>query len=104
MPAKTTDAGRKYEVDGKTLTWTTDEGQQVTVPLRLKLKVIRSMGAEDLNPDTMFALLEKIIPDQAEVLDEMDLNDFQEMFKTWQSEYAALSGATLGESQGSSPS
>lgn len=101
MPTKKTATGREYKVDGKTFTWTTDEGDTITVPMRIKLKVIRSMADRDMDAGAMFDILEKIVPDQAEVLDEQDVNDFMQMFRTWQSEYTALSGATPGESQGS---
>lgn len=103
MPVKKTDAGRSYKVDGKKLTWTTeDDGNQIEIPLRVKMKVIRAVGSQDMDAEGMFALLELIVPDQSELLDEMDVNDFQAMFTTWQSEYELLSGATLGESEGSS--
>ena len=97
MPAKTTDDGRKYEVDGKTFTWTTDEGATVAIPMRLKLKVIRSLAGREQDVAVMFEILEQIAPGQAEVMDEMDVNDFQLMFTTWQKEYNALTGASLGE-------
>ena len=103
MPTKKTDAGREYEVDGKRLTWhpLDDDGNangaSVTIPLRIKLKVVRAMGDRDMDTGAMFDMLEALIPDQAETLDEMDINDFQEMFTTWQAEYNSLTGASLGE-------
>lgn len=50
----------------------------------------------------MFAMLEAVIPNQSATLDQMDVNDFTEMFTTWNNEYTALTGASLGESSGSS--
>ena len=104
MPTKETPAGRKYEVDGKKFIWhpLDDEGEagnlpDVTIPLRIKLKVIRSMGSADLDAGSMFTMLEALIPDQGETLDEMDVNDFVAMFTTWQTEYNAMTGATPGE-------
>lgn len=104
MTTKKTDAGREYDIDGKTFTWhPLDDDDQpgnleaVRIPLRLKLKVIRSMADRDLDAGAMFAILEALIPNQAEALDEMDVNDFQAMFEAWQGEYNALSGASLGE-------
>jgi hypothetical protein len=98
MPEKTTKSGRSYTVDGKQLVWTTEDGTEVAIPLRIKLKVLRSMAHEDLeNVATMFALIEQIVPGQADTLDEMDVNDFTAMFNAWNDEYAALSGASLGE-------
>lgn len=101
MPQKHTDDGRTYEVDGKQFVWTTVDDEQVTLPMRIKLKVIRSMSNVELDAEGMFKLLEALIPDRSEELDEMDLNDFSLMFKTWQAEYTALSGVSLGESAGS---
>lgn len=109
MPEKTTESGRKYEIDGRTFMWhpEDDNGEvgnvpDVRIPLRLKLKVVRALGGRDLDSEVMFELLNALIPNQAEVLDEMDVNDFQEMFTTWQDEYNSLTGASLGESPGSS--
>lgn len=102
MPEKKTKADKPYRIDGKKFVWTTDEGDTVTIPLRIKLKLIRSMAGRDLDAASMFDMLEALIPGQADTLDEMDVNDFQAMFKAWQTEYNALTGATLGESSGSS--
>lgn len=87
----------RYTIDGKTFTWTTDEGAEVTLPMRIKLKVIRGMADRDMDAGAMFELLEALVPNQSEVLDEMDVNDFQDMFTAWEREYKALSGASLGE-------
>lgn len=98
MPEKKTKADKPYRIDGKTFTWTTDEGDTIEIPMRIKLKVIRTLADRDVDDvATMFAILEQVIPDQAEVLDEQDINDFTQMFQTWQTEYTKLSGASLGE-------
>lgn len=104
MPAKTTKTEQPYSIDGKVFSWLPlDDNDkrgnlpEVKIPMRIKLKVIRRLAGRDLDADAMFDILEALIPDQAEALDEMDLNDFQEMFAAWQAEYQALSGATLGE-------
>jgi hypothetical protein len=97
MPTKKTDTGRSYKVDGKTFTWTSDEGNEVVLPMRLKLRVIRQLAGRDMDAAVMFDILEAIAPGQAEAFDDMDVNDFQAMFATWQEEYNALTGATLGE-------
>lgn len=105
---KTTATGRDYEVDAKRLTWTPldDDGNPakftVTIPLRLKVKTLRGMAGRDLDPAAMFDLLDSVIPNQADALDEMDVLDLQEMFTTWQEEYNARAGASLGESSSSS--
>lgn len=109
MPEKTTPNGRTYNVDGKRFTWyPLDEDDQpgnlapVTIPLRIKFGLVRDLVGQGLDAQGMFDFLNRLIPDQADALDEMDLNDFQDMFGTWQGEYEALSGASLGESGGSS--
>lgn len=105
MPEKTTPSGRKYDVTGKALTWhpEDEDGEtgnlpDVVIPMRIKLKVIRSMNDQNIDSASMFAIIESLVPGQGDALDEMDVNDFQDMFATWQSEYKALSGASLGES------
>lgn len=98
MPEKKTKADKPYKIDGKTFTWTTDEGDAIEIPMRIKLKVLRSLSARDVDDvGTMFDMLEAIIPNQADKLDEQDVNDFIAMFRTWQAEYTALNGATPGE-------
>jgi hypothetical protein len=102
MPEKLTTVNEvqvRYHIDGKTFTWTTEDGNTISIPMRIKLKVIRKLAKEELdNAATMFAILEQIIPGEADALDEMDVNDFAAMFSAWQEEYQALAGASLGES------
>lgn len=108
MPSKTTKSGREYDVTGKKFSWfPLDDDDKpsetpVVIPMRLKLKTVLDVAEMDMDAAGMRRLLERLIPDQGDLLDEMDLNDFQEMFITWKGEYEALSGATLGESAGSS--
>lgn len=111
MPTKTTDKGREYDIKkGRFLVWHAevweDEGEtpfDITLPLRIKLKVVRAIGTDaEMDADAMMKVLNLLVPDQSEALEEMDLNDFQEMFTTWQAEYEQLNGASLGESAGSS--
>lgn len=97
MPEKKTKADERYRIDGKTFTWTTDEGDEVAIPLRIKLKTIRQMAGQEMDAAVMFEIIDKIAPGQADVLDEMDVNDFTTCFSTWQEEYNKLSGATPGE-------
>lgn len=104
MPEKKTDTGRSYEVDGKRFTWhpVDDDGQtgtlpDVVLPMRIKVKVIRAIADRDLDAAAMFDILDSIAPNQGDALDEMDLNDFTQMFTVWQTEYQALTGASLGE-------
>ena len=103
MPKKQS-AGKPYTVTGKKFTWqplddNDERGNlpEVVIPMRIKLKVIRDLAGRDLDAAAMFEILERLIPDQADALDEMDINDFQAMFTAWQEEYAAVSGASLGE-------
>lgn len=105
MPTKTTKFGRDYEVTGKKFIWhpldDNDESgnlPDITIPLRIKLGLILDLGDEgDFNNTAMAQILESLIPDQMDRLRDMDVNDFQEMFATWQREYNTLTGASLGE-------
>lgn len=103
MPTKTTpDTAKRYQVSGKAFTWTAEDGGTITIPLRIKLGLVRKLAAEqgdddDMDTTLMFSMLDAIIPGQADALDDMDVNDFVAMFRTWQREYSALSGASLGE-------
>lgn len=108
MPEKTSTQGRKYDIDGRKVVWhpEDDDGAvgnlpDVRIPLRLKLGLILDLAGEDLDNKTMAQMLEAIIPDQMDTLREMDVNDFQDMFATWQGEYNTVSGASLGESSAS---
>jgi hypothetical protein len=98
MPEKNAKNGKRYKVTGKTFTWTTEDGETVEIPMRVKLKTIRAMANRDLDAGAMFEIIDTIAPGQGEVMDEMDIvTDFQPMFTAWQEEYQALSGASLGE-------
>jgi len=98
MPEKTSKTGKAYKVGDKSFTWTTDSGDTVKIPLRLQMKTLRAMSGRDLDDiETMFDLIDAVAPGQEAVIDEQDVNDFQEMFTTWQKEYTALTGSTLGE-------
>lgn len=105
MPEKTTKQGRKYAIDGRKLVWhpEDDEGEQgnaadILIPLRIKMGLVIDVGTEDFDAKTMVAILDSLIPDRMDDIREMDANDFNDMFLTWQTEYEALSGAKLGES------
>lgn len=108
MPEKTSKQGRKYDIDGRKIIWhpEDDEGvsgnvPDVRIPLRLKLSLILDMAGREMDNSVMAELLEHVIPDQMEILREMDVNDFQDMFATWQDEYNTLTGASTGESSAS---
>lgn len=104
MPTKTTPQGTDYDIDGKVFIWHPADDDDVRgnmpdvrIPLRIKLKLIRALTGDTIDVDSMFTLLGALVPDQQEVLDDMDVNDFQEMFSTYQEEYSLLTGASLGE-------
>lgn len=93
----------RIRIEGKTFYWTTEDGDEISVPLRMKMRVLRSLPAgAGLDIDTMFTILHAIIPGAEDALDDMDVNDFQAMFTAWQVAYTKSSGASLGESGGSS--
>jgi hypothetical protein len=97
MPEKTTKDAKRYKVSGKTFTWTTEDGATVSIPLRIKLGVIRKMADQDMDAAVMIEIVDTVAPGQGDVLDDMDVNDFTACFSAWQFEYSSLSGATLPE-------
>ena len=110
MVSKVSSEGRPYDIDGRAFIWhpEDDEGDQGTVeavriPLRIKLKTVLAVGAEgSYNNESMMALLMSVVGDKyGDVVGEMDVNDFQDMFVTWMSEYNTLTGGSLGESSAS---
>lgn len=100
MPAVTKKPQDRKAAD-RAFTWETEDGDTVTIPLKIRMKLIRAMSTVELDAEGMFAFLEALIPDQADVLDEMDVNDFSAMFKAWQDTYNGLQDADLGESPSS---
>ncbi|MBA3782397.1 MAG: hypothetical protein H0X12_11175 [Nocardioides sp.] len=105
MVSKTSEHGRPYDIDGRVLIWhpEDDEGARgnvpdVRIPLRIKMKLVLSMGEKEIDNTVMAEMVRAIVPNQGDVINEMDVNDFQDMFTTWQSEYNTLTGGSLGES------
>ena len=108
MPEKISKQGRKHNIDGRKIVWHPEDDEGATgnlpdirIPLRLKLALVLDLAGKELDNSTMALMLERLIPDQMETLREMDVNDFQDMFVTWQDEYNTLTGASLGESSAS---
>lgn len=108
MPEKTSKQGRKYDIDGRKVVWhpEDDEGEQgnlpdVRLPLRIKMGLVLDAGEQEMDNAGMVRMLELLIPNQMDTLREMDVNDFQDMFITWQDEYNSLTGASMGESSAS---
>lgn len=106
MPTKTTKADAPYEIDGKQFAWhpLDDEDRRdtlapIVIPLRIKVKLVRQISGftDALGADEAMQILDLLIPDQADAVDDMDINDLMEMFNTYMREYQALSGASLGE-------
>lgn len=109
MPTKMTSDGRPYEIDGKRLTWhpEDDDGQRdnlpdVVLPLRIKIGLVLDLADREMDNSMMFEFVSRIVPEtHMSTVREMDINDFQDMFTTWQTEYNQLTGASLGESSAS---
>ncbi|MGL5910665.1 MAG: hypothetical protein ACRCZP_11730 [Phycicoccus sp.] len=111
MPTKSTPDGRwTYQIDGKRFTWTATiddaDGAEaevaVVLPMRLKAKLLRKLATGDDDIEVIFDIIEAVAPQHLATADEMDMTELSVMFATWQREYAALAGASLGESEGSS--
>ena len=90
------------KVVGKVFTWTTEDDATITIPLRINMGVLRTMSDGNLDASAMLAMIDAIAPGQSEVIDATDTNDFVSCFTAWQDAYNNTTGATLGESSGSS--
>lgn len=116
MVDKTSKQGRTYSIDGRRIIWhpEDDDGAQgnlpdVVIPLRLKMRIVLQFADKDsMDNVTMSEMLRAILPAAHQsTIEDMDVNDFQDMFVTWQDEYNSLTGGSLGESSpsvASSPS
>jgi hypothetical protein len=108
MVTKQSSNGSSYEIDGRRFIWHPEpfEGEEtlpdVVIPLRIKMGLVLDIAGQELDNSVIATMFERIIPAQMDVVREMDVNDCQEMFTTWQADYNALTGASLGESSGSS--
>lgn len=111
MVQKTSSQKRSYDIDATKkvacLVWhpEDDDGEQgnlpdVRVPLRLKMGLLLDIaGDRTMDNQVMLDLLDAVIPEtHRATLRLMDVNDFQDMFTTWQTEYNTLTGGSLGES------
>ena len=90
------------KVVGKVFTWTTEDDATITIPLRINMEVLEEMTDGDLDATGMLRMISKIAPGQGDVIGTTDVNDFVSCFTAWQSAYNDRTGATLGESSGSS--
>ena len=66
------------------------------------MKTLLEMNDLILDAAGMFAMITAIAPDQADLINEMDSNDFTAAFNAWNAEYSGSEDASLGESEGSS--
>jgi len=107
MRRGTTPDGRNYEVIDRLLIWHPvqfdDEPPIPDIRLRLMLKLGRllEIGETANSNEQMRQLMSLVSPKQVADMDEMDINDFQQMFLAWQAEYNQTAGASLGESSAS---
>jgi hypothetical protein len=92
----------RVSVKDKVFTWTTEDGDTLTIPLRVKMKVLRQLNDIALDAEGMFQMVTAVAPDQAAIIDEMDANDFTAAFEAWREAYAEEAEASLGESSSSS--
>lgn len=92
----------RITIEGKKFQWATEDGETLTLPMRVKVKVLRQLGELALDSDGMYQMAVAVAPDQADTIDEMDVNDFTDGFNAWRAAYADLAGASLGESSSSS--
>lgn len=102
MATKKKPQDHRVSVKGKVFTWTTEDGDTLTIPLRVKMKTLIELNDVLLDAAGMFKMIEAIAPDQTALIEEMDSNDFTAAFEAWQAAYNDVEGASLGESGGSS--
>ena len=107
MPTFTTDRGHEYRIDGKHLIWVAepwdddDSENIVKLPLRIRLGKLLAIGEDDLTSDNkkMMSLIEAIAPGQEDNVRLLDVNEFQDLFRTWLTTYNSLNGVSLGEAE-----
>lgn len=106
MVDKISTQGRSYAIDGRRVVWhpEDDEGTQgnlpdIVIPLRLKMRTVLQFAEHDsLDNVNMAEMLKAILPAAHQgSIEDMDVNDFQDMFSTWQAEYNSVTGGSLGE-------
>ncbi len=105
MPTKSTKADQSYEIDGKRFTWHPLDDDDVrggaladvVMPLRIKFGTVRPLLGKEMDATAAAEFIDAVAPGQESVIDQMDINDLMDCFQTWQTEYNALTGATLGE-------
>lgn len=95
-------ADHRVSVKGKVFTWTTEDGDTLTIPLRVPMKTLLELNDVILDAAGMFKMIEAIAPDQIELVNTMDSNDFTAAFNAWNAAYSGGEDASLGESEGSS--
>ena len=89
----------KPTTEPKVFVWETEDGETVTLPLRVPMGMYIEFMSVLMTEDNMLAALTKLAPAEVERFGQMDRNDFVGMFHAWQKRYAG--GASLGESEGS---
>ena len=94
----------RSKVTGKVFTWLTEDDATITIPLRINMEVLESMGGGEMDAAEMFKMIGKIAPDQMDTIRVTDINDFVSCFTAWQDAYNTATGASLGESSASSAS
>lgn len=111
MLTLTSSKGRTYEIDGRYIVWHPETWEDepalpdIRIPLRIKLgAVMKIAGAGQLDNSRMREMLLAIVPAIEPVIEDMDVNDFRDMFETWLDTYNNLTGARLGESSASAAS
>ncbi len=93
---------RRSSIKGKVFTWQTEDGDTLTIPLRVKMKTLLELADLNLDAEGMYRTIEAIAPDQTDLIDEMDSNDFTAAFQAWQVAYTGGEDESLGESSSSS--
>lgn len=102
MAEKKKPQDHRVSIKGKMFQWTTEDGDTLTIPLRVKMKTLLELNDVVLDAAGMFKMITTIAPDQESVIEDMDSNDFTRAFEAWQEAYTGGEDASLGESESSS--
>ena len=89
----------RFTIDGRTFTWTTEDDEKVTVPLRVPMDLVLEFAEVAMGDAERFSFLSQVAPDAEPTLRKMDRNDFNAMYSAWLLAY--YDGAKPGESSAS---
>lgn len=80
--------------------YTTRDGDEIVLPPRVKVKVLRAVARADSDIDAMLGLIDAVASKKMRArIDEMDADELVDMFEKYSE--AIAGGASVGESESS---